>query len=300
MPEMVPITALLPAESPRLVGENPAHVRLLARSGATLPPILVDRASRRVIDGMHRLGAARMRGRSTIAVQYFDGGPAEAFIAAVRANVTHGLPLSRHDREAAVARIVATHPHWSDRAIAAVTGLAATTVAGIRRRTEGRSRQPAARIGRDGRVRPVNSAPGRRRAGQVLADRPEASLREVARLAGVSPATARDVRDRVRRGEDPVRRRCDRRTAAPPPEPASPVTLRDLTADPSLRYVESGRALLRWLHARALRPAEWRAYVEPTPPHCAYLVARLARDLAREWLEFADQLERRVEGSAAR
>jgi hypothetical protein len=300
MSEMVPIAALLPADSPRLVGENAAHVRLLARSGATLPPILVDRASRRVVDGMHRLGAARMRGRTTIAVQYFDGGPADAFIAAVRANVTHGLPLSRHDREAAVARIVATHPHWSDRAIAAVTGLAATTVAGIRRRSGGPVQQPAARIGRDGRVRPVNAAPGRRRAGQVLAERPEASLREVARLAGVSPATVRDVRDRVRRGEDPALRRCGPRPTAadgPRPEPGCPVTLRDLTADPSLRYAESGRALLRWLHARAVRPAEWRAHVAPTPPHCAYLVARLARDLAREWLEFADQLERRVEGS---
>lgn len=38
-------------------------------------------------------------------------------------NTHHGLPLTRADRKAAAQRILDIHPHWSDRAIAKVTGL---------------------------------------------------------------------------------------------------------------------------------------------------------------------------------
>jgi hypothetical protein len=110
---MVPVEELLPAD---------------------LPPILVHRATMRVIDGMHRLRAATLRGDREIAVRFFDGDAGSAFVRAVVANVYNGLPLSRSDRAAAAARIVATHPHWSDRAVATATGLAPATVAAVRRR----------------------------------------------------------------------------------------------------------------------------------------------------------------------
>jgi hypothetical protein len=125
---------------------------------------------------------------------------------AVEANVTHGLPLSLADRRAAAERIVTSHPHLSDRAIARTAGLGAKAVAAIRRRVAETADGPQlqAGVGRDGKVRPLNSLEGRSRAAERLAERPEASLREVARLAGISPATVSDVRRRLAAGEIPA------------------------------------------------------------------------------------------------
>jgi hypothetical protein len=144
----VPVLALRPADSPRLNGEDKAHIARLAETETPLPPILVDRRTMRVIDGMHRLMAASLQGRETIEVIFFDGKEADVFLHAVKENVTHGLPLSRADRRAAAQRIIASHPHLSDRAIGQSTGLAAKTVAAIRRRSSDVP-QSNARVGRD-------------------------------------------------------------------------------------------------------------------------------------------------------
>ncbi|HEU4946124.1 MAG TPA: ParB N-terminal domain-containing protein [Kribbella sp.] len=297
--QLVQIDLLRPADSPRRVGEDAEHIRMLAESDAVLPPILVHRATMRVIDGMHRVGAARLQGRRTIEATFFDGTEDEAFVLAVRANVAHGLPLSRADREAAAERIVASSPRWSDRAIAAATGLGATTVARIRQRLAPDGPEAAVRLGRDGRTRPLDGADGRLLASAVIAARPETSLREVAKVAGISPATARDVRERMRRGDDPVpprQRTRRRRSESPRPreerEPTS--VLESLRQDPSLRFAESGRALLRWLSGHTIDPDEWRGFVEATPPHSAFMVAGLARSYAKEWLDFASEIEERV------
>ncbi len=202
--ETVPLLSLRPADSPRLNGEDKAHIKRLAEADAPLPPILVDRGTMRVIDGMHRLMAASMVGRETIDVIFYEGREDDIFLHAVQENVTHGLPLSQADRRAAAERIIATHPHMSDRAIGQTSGLAAKTVASIRKRSTEGLPQANARIGRDGRVRPLDSAIGRRRAAELLADQPSASLRDVARAAGISPATALDVRKRLERGDSPV------------------------------------------------------------------------------------------------
>ena len=193
-----------PADSPRLNGEDKAHIARLAETETPLPPILVDRRTMRVIDGMHRLMAASLQGRETIDVIFFDGNEADVFLRAVQENVAHGLPLSQADRRAAAERIIASHPHLSDRAIGHSAGLAAKTVAAIRKGSSEETPQSNARVGRDGRVRPLDSGTGRRRAAELLAQQPHASLRDVARAAGISPATVLDVRKRLERGESPV------------------------------------------------------------------------------------------------
>jgi ParB-like chromosome segregation protein Spo0J len=306
---LVRLSALMPADSPRLRGENLTHIQMLAEHEGPLPPILVHRATMRVIDGMHRLGAARLRGQQTIEVRFFDGTEDEAFVLAVKTNISHGLPLSRADRDAAVERIMAAHPRWSDRAIAVSMGLSPTTVAAIRRRTTDDHYSAQVRIGRDGRARPINAADGRRRAGRVIAENPGASLREIAKAAGISPSTARDVRERMLRGDDPVpSRQQARSTRSAVWQGAEPrgharqrlglnqaATLQNLKKDPSLRLAESGRTLLRWLYTHSLKPGEWRPLLGVTPPHCAYLIASLARDCAQEWLDFADQLDELVD-----
>src|SRR5262249_40555932 len=110
-------------------------------------------------------------------------------------------------RAAAAVRIIRSSPQWSDRAIARAAGLSDKTVASIRRRATAEIPHLADRIGRDGRIRPVSPAIGRRMAGDYIAQHPEAAIREIAARAGIPPGTARDVRERLRNGLDPVPRR---------------------------------------------------------------------------------------------
>ena len=131
--EVVPVGLLLPADSPR-ARENPEHVRALAASDAVFPPVIVHRATMRVIDGTHRIRASVLRGRKQVPVRFFRGTAQDAFILAVEVNARHGLPLTPADRITAAERIVHSHPHWADRAVATTTGLSVAAVASIRRR----------------------------------------------------------------------------------------------------------------------------------------------------------------------
>jgi hypothetical protein len=207
---------------------------------------------------------------------------------------------------AAAERIICSHPSWSDRAIAAAAGLGARTVASIRCRMGTDMAGANGRIGRDGRVRPLNGSQGRLKASEIIANFPEASLRQVAEQAGISPATVRDVRERMRRGNDPVplspRSGNSRSNPARPDASAHRATpgadlaslLVGLKKDPSLRFTESGRALLRWIFARVIRPGDWQNVAVEVPPHCTYIVANVARRCAGEWLQFASDLEERA------
>jgi ParB-like chromosome segregation protein Spo0J len=302
-PRHVSVAELSGGDTPRLSGESAEHIEALAAARNPLPPILVHRPSMRVIDGMHRLKAAMLTGQESIEAQFFDGSGAEAFLLAVSENVAHGLPLSRADREAAAARIIELYPQYSDRRIAGTVGLSHGAVAAVRQRVGLPGGLPA-RLGRDGRSRPVDQAAGRRLASAALARNPQASLRAIARIAGISPTTARDVRDRIRRGDDPVpdRMAAGGRSAAPgsrrarrsggQSRPERAALLQELRRDPALRLTESGRGILRWISAR--RPDGWQELVGGTPPHCAYAIAELARHCADEWLAFAEELERRL------
>ena len=131
----VPVTDLVLSNWLRVKGEDIKHVRALAEVEDELPPIVVHRATMQVIDGMHRVRAAILSGVAYIEALLFEGAEDEAFLLAVRLNVTHGLPLSRADRVAAAVRIIHSSPQWSDRAIARAAGLSDKTVASIRRRT---------------------------------------------------------------------------------------------------------------------------------------------------------------------
>lgn len=267
----------------------------------------------RVVDGMHRLRAAMLRGRETIRARLIDDTIEAAFVVAVEANIAHGLPLSLVDREAAAARIVASHQHWSDRAIANVTGISARTVAVIRRGVTADQGRSGSRIGKDGRVRPVNGAEGRLRAGELLERRPNASLREVAREAGISVATALDVRERIKRGEDllpPTQRKAGERRETPQQQqqPARrarqaectgstrsrAAILRALRRDPAIRFTDCGRELLRWLDTHAVGADGWKEIASSFPAHSGYVIAELAWAIAQEWMEFADHLRQNL------
>ncbi|WP_411577048.1 ParB N-terminal domain-containing protein [Streptomyces sp. SCSIO ZS0520] len=288
-------------------GERADHIRLLVESDVHFPPIVVHRATMRVIDGMHRLRAAASRGDKSIDVRFFDGAAEDAFVIAVEMNVRHGLPLSLSDRKAAAARIVTEHPELSDRAISPITGLSARSVRAVRDQLTDNNERESSRVGRDGRVRPLNSASGRELAAALLLENPDASLREIARAAGLAPSTVMDVRDRLRYGQDPVpssQRRTKKNAETPqkavaphsartviPKDPVADWTaLQKLRKDPSLRFSEMGRVLLNWLSSQPERE-NWQALLSNIPPHCVESVLQVAQANARAWEEFTEELK---------
>ncbi|OXM48607.1 streptomycin biosynthesis protein [Amycolatopsis alba DSM 44262] len=305
----IELSRLSSVASPRTSGEDPEHVETLLSAEEALPPILVHRPTMRVVDGLHRLKAARVRGDTTIAARLVDGDESDAFVLAVEANIRHGLPLSLADRKRAALQIIGTHPQWSDRRVASATGISAGTVADLRRC--GGETGNEARIGRDGRIRPVDSSERRRHAADLIRNDPGLSLRQVAKQVGISPETVRDVRGRLERGESPTPDGSRRLRTKPHPlgrtEPdiggavdrERLAVLEQLKADPALRLSEVGRILLRMLSMHSMDGQEWERILHGVPPHLYGVVAGFARDHARVWAGFADHLENRATNLAA-
>lgn len=330
----VAISSLVPGVYLRQGGTNAAHVQLLlgAAGSSELPPILVQEHGMRVIDGLHRLEAAKLRGDETISVRLLDCTDMEALVLAIKSNTTHGLPLSRADRTSGARRVLDTHPDWSDRAIAGVTGLSANTIASLRSRSSDGPQLSGKRLGRDGRRRPVTVAEGRRRAAEYIRAHPDASLRQVAKEADVSLGTVHDVSTRIRRGMDAYgnERRvspasvsirsgaqaceatqiADGVPRAPSGMPAAltgpparkkytdaPPTWAAISLkvanDPAVRYTEGGKEFLRWMALHAVDSDRWREFIDAIPVHWLSVIATIADNLSGEWSLFAERLRSR-------
>ncbi|MER8113811.1 ParB N-terminal domain-containing protein [Streptomyces sp. NPDC094031] len=292
------------AGSPRSIIESPDYTRALAEFDGPLPPILVHHDSMTVIDGIHRFRAAQLRGRTHIDARYFEGSATDGQLLAVALNVTHGRSLSLEERMAAARRILISHPDWADRSVASIAGLSPKKAADIRRDLFSGTAAGGKRVGRDGRARPLDPSQGRTLAAELLVQNPAASLRQIAKEAGVSPTTVADVRDRMARGESPTlqekspsrQRRPARRTSAVDPPPGMvPVTefgdiLDTLRRDPSLRLNNAGRSVLRLLDASAAFARNRESIAASLPPHCMHAMATLAEGYARSWELMAEQL----------
>jgi ParB-like chromosome segregation protein Spo0J len=256
----------------RGTGTDRAHVQMLTEvaSFSELPPVLVQRNSLRVIDGMHRLEAAKARGEAFIRARVINCTDNDAYILAVKANTLHGLPLSRADRVSSARRILDWHPDWSDRAIGMACGLSAKTVAGIRRDSADEIQQFAKRLGRDGKRRPVTALEGRKRAAEYITARPEASLREVARETDVSLGTVQDVRSRMRRGLDPVNGSGDRRASTAGGTPAiRPVPATAPATRPAVPGAVEPQASRPAMLPSRIGPQHGRRAPQPTWPQIA-------------------------------
>jgi hypothetical protein len=144
----------------------------------------------------------------------------------------------------------------------------------------------------------------------MIAEHPEASLRQIAAVAGISIATVRDVRERMRQGRDPlppkVRAMATGDSSGRPERPARHgecggqfdkkeriSILEHLSKDPSLRYTESGRFVLRWLHAHVMALDDYEKVVAELPLHWTEPTQRLALHCASLWSRFAEELEYR-------
>jgi hypothetical protein len=191
---------------------------------------------------------------------------------AVEENVAHGLALLQADRRAAAERLLASHPHMSDRAVGHSAGSAAKTVAVIRKRSSGEVPQSNARVGRDGRVRPLNGGERRRRAADLLAERLEASLRDVARLRG------------------------QRRPGT------QPLSCRSCCTAPRFAAVSREKGLLRLLYVNAVGAQQLPDFAASAPLHCVALFVQRARQYAKTSQDFATELDGRarvIDASAA-
>jgi hypothetical protein len=307
----LPVARLVVKSSIREGGVNQEHVRRLMRLGGRWSPILVHEGTGVVIDGVHRVAAARLLGLVRMDATLFAGGPDEALIEFVRRNVHHGLPLTLRERKWAAGQVLDAHPHWSDRRIADICALSPKTVGRLRVVSEDCPSEEVPqldtplRVGRDNRLRPVNSVSMRERVAQAIRTQPGASLRSVASSVGVSPETVRSVRmslsqptagdrpasiESVADGaiegvvEDVVTSiACP--AAAPPAKGLSLVT-NDHDVTPA--------DLDAWLTRTDVAAADCSQWATTVPPAHADAIAAEARRRAEVWLDFARAIDSRA------
>ena len=306
-------------------GLDDDHVAALSELDGRWPPLLVWAENPHVVlDGAHRLAAARRLGHTSVRVVVFHGGADEAYVEAVRRNIGHGLPLSVGDRTRAGEQILARHPDWSDRRIAEACALSPHTVARLRAsqpkgrtpaltavaraattRPAGKAKKPSAltspgreetarvveiesRLGRDGRCRPAQPGLIRERVLEALQANPTGSLREIASVAKVSPETVRRIRREFDGGPPAT-------IGVIPRVPPAP--LADWGDDPAMSTSPELSALVEWLR-RTEPGSELTSHVGAAPLSRVYELADEARRRAAFWGAFATALEARARGQA--
>jgi ParB-like chromosome segregation protein Spo0J len=286
-------------------GVDVDHVNSLAASGGDWPPILVSFSDHTVIDGVHRLHAARALGVIEIAAVYFYGSPDEAYLAFVQRNARNGLPLTLREREHAARRVLAMDGVWSDRRIGQLCGISPRTVASLRAKTAthrdgATSASPDAtqpqqfRIGKDGRRRPVNPRETRERIAAALEKNPRSSLRAIASAVGASPETVRSVRARLfapATAKDAAAR-CGESASAPTRLRGRPAT-DELLSDAAFCSSPDGNRFISWFSATNIGD-DWRNHVGSIPLSRVYEIADQARMRAARWDDFANAVEARA------
>jgi hypothetical protein len=318
-PENLLIDSLRAGDAVRTGGLDEGHVALLMETVNLWPPILVWGKECLVVDGAHRVEAARRLGRTSVAALRFPGTRDEAFVESIRRNVDHGLPLTIGDRRRAALRVLGRHSEWSDRRIASVCGLSGKTVARLRREEYSpRSEHDGVvvdlprRVGRDGKTRPIQPGEVRDRIRRVLEENPGGSLRTIAALAGASPETVRTVRARLIKDQPDHRRGVSSPVGAAGAEGvdaviAFPQSEQDRTnpeqsmasahdvwiSDRALRSCGDGGEFARWFNHNNVDDG-WHRYVWTVPVGRIYDIVDEARRRAASWTAFASLLESRT------
>jgi ParB-like chromosome segregation protein Spo0J len=287
---LVPLARLTIKPWFREDGLNDDHVQRLVALGGRWPPILIHQDTSLVIDGVHRVAAARLLSLEKTAASLFSGDEDEALIEFVRRNVYHGLPLTLRERKRAATRILLARPDWSDRRIAEVCALSPKTVGRLRVTSpdcpaeEIPRLDTRARVGRDNKYRPVNTASVRTRVIEAIKEQPGASLRSVAASVGVSPETVRIVRMNMNR--PPV---AETGTAPVPRQEARPQ--QDLALASS---AEEQEGFVAWFNRTSVGEDVCTRWVGLVPLSRAGEAADEARRRAGAWLQFAQALDART------
>lgn len=123
-----------------------------------LPPVLVYQIGQQqyLVDGFHRCEAARRQGRTDITVEVRSGTDSDAYVAAIAANTSHGLPLKSKERRRAAKEFLKLFPDRSNRWIGEDLGLSHHTIEVIRAELEagGQIAHLNIQTGRDGKQYP--------------------------------------------------------------------------------------------------------------------------------------------------
>ncbi len=286
----VPLAELSVGYSARLVRVDDDHVALLMEVLERLPPIIVNEATMTVIDGVHRAEAFRRAGRTEIRAVLYSGDETGALVIAVQANVRHGKPLSRVERQAAAVGLLRRCPDRSDRWVGEVCGLSHSTVARLRLAAQAADR--TARTGRDGRRRPVDPAPGQEAVAEALSSGKATSIRQAAAAAGVAASTAQRVAAGLREEQ---RSMVGLPSPAPPPGQVFPGRSPPGAGQgPALASRPGRPATASWLEETAIDTEDLHLYLESVPLDRIHEVADECRRRARTWAEMADALEKQA------
>lgn len=84
------------------------------------PPILVHQGTNKLLDGWHRVEAAKRAGVYSLPVIWVEAQEEELFALSVKANLSHGLRLTKEERYQAIARL--QREAWTAERIAQVLG----------------------------------------------------------------------------------------------------------------------------------------------------------------------------------
>ncbi len=268
------------------------RVASLASDHMRWDPIVVSGRTGRVIDGRHRVAAARALGWTTIRATVFEGDADAESDEFVRLNAQGVLPVDRSQRQAAARRLLERHPDWADRRVGEVCGMSPKTIARLRS-SAGRS-VGETRVGRDGRSRPVDPSMQRARILEALVDQPDASLRTIARELGVSPETVR----RVRLGMEGEGSHQTADEVVPMPPPISLAQRRiqrpNWVADRAFQSRADGALAVDFLERTDVTEVDIGVCVESIPLSQVYEIADEARRRAAVWARLADTVETRA------
>lgn len=260
--------------SPRVRKLDDDHVKALMEVGGSLPPVLIHSPTMTIIDGIHRVEAARRSGSTCIKAVLISGDWSNAFVIAVQANVSHGKPLTLGERRSAAKTILADFADCSDRWLASICGLAPSTVTKIRAAQDQDGPPPGSRrVGSDGRRRPINPSLLRRRVAEAAEANPTASVRAIAAMVGAAPSTVSIELRRLRNASSEIR---------------------VATPDPAVTAVPELDTFVRWLGGTAVRENDWEPFVSLIPVGRLYEFADECRRRSESWSAAAKALEHRA------
>ena len=166
MPAPFPTLKELPLDAIRTDGGTQPRVRIdrdvvheyaeRMRAGDRFPPVEVvfDGTDNWMIDGFHRILAAREAEKATFPAKVWEGSHDDALWESLRANKEHGLRRSNEDKVRSVKQALLRRPQLSDSAIAEHVGVSHTMVAKYRGKVSATCNgcKSAERTGRDGRT----------------------------------------------------------------------------------------------------------------------------------------------------
>jgi ParB-like nuclease domain len=286
----VPVASLLRGDSPRLHGESKSQLESMINA-AHMPPIIVFQPTMQVIDGMHRLTAARRRHQETIAVRFFNGTVDEAFVLAVEANIKHGLPLTPKDRKAAAARILRMFPDWSDRRIAATAGLSHHTVGDLRRDlSTGQIAQINRRLGRDGRTRSIPAREPRESAPASSGPVADQSPPESVSAEQDCVDNVHHVQPRLEQRIEPLAPSAGRGAVTNSRTARGLTAVNRLSNNPAVWQTLDGKALVKLLSQNLRQANEAQSLIRNAPEHSLDTIADAAAAIGESWSHLAQEL----------